>query len=202
MKKLLDKLFKMSIMLFTILIIVIVILEVNANLYKNNDNLHPLASTVKKIIVLPVPEEEKVTPKVHTKIKPLSEREIINSYVKEIATQYNIEPELIMSVIQQESKYNPNAKNGTCLGLMQISKRWHAARARKLGITNFYDPYSNILLGVDYLSELFSKYKDTRLVLMLYNMGHQTAFQMYSNGQISTYAKTVIKRAEQYKKGV
>jgi soluble lytic murein transglycosylase-like protein len=133
--------------------------------------------------------------------KQKTEHEIINDYVRDISAKYNMDPTLIMSVIQQESEYNPKAKNGNCLGLMQVSSYWHRDRASKLGITDFYDAYSNILLGVDYLSELYTKHKDMRLVLMLYNMEHNTAISMFKNGQISSYAKTIIARAEQYKKG-
>jgi hypothetical protein len=133
--------------------------------------------------------------------KQLSQREIINTYVKEICSKYNIDPYLIMSVIESESTYNPKCTTGNCLGLMQVSKTWHSDRARKLGVKDFYDPYGNILLGVDYISELLKTYKDPRLVLMLYNMDHKTAITMYRNGQVSTYARTVLARAEQYRKG-
>jgi soluble lytic murein transglycosylase-like protein len=136
-----------------------------------------------------------------TPLKPPSQRDMINMYVRDITSKYNMDPELIMSVIQQESEYNPRAKNGNCLGLMQVSSYWHKERVAKLGVTDFYDPYSNILIGVDYLSELYSQYKDMRLVLMLYNMEHNTALRMYRNGQISYYARTIITRAENYKKG-
>jgi hypothetical protein len=130
-----------------------------------------------------------------------SEQETIDGYVRDICSKYNMEPTLIKSIIKQESNYNPKAANGNCLGLMQVSSRWHKNRADRLGITDFYDPYSNILLGVDYLSELYNTHKDMRLALMLYNMKHDTAISMYENGQISNYAKTIMARAEEYKKG-
>jgi hypothetical protein len=134
-------------------------------------------------------------------IKQTAEVETIKIYIRQIASKYDMDPELIMSVVYQESRFNPNAKNGNCLGLMQVSKRWHSSRAAKLGVKDFYDPYSNILLGVDYLSELHAQYKDMRLVLMLYNMEHKTALRLYKSGQISNYAKTIISRAGEYKKG-
>jgi hypothetical protein len=134
-------------------------------------------------------------------IKPPTQREMITMYVRDVCKKYDMEPELIMSVIQQESNYNPKAANGNCLGLMQVSSYWHQDRAERLGVTDFYDAYSNILLGVDYLSELRDQYKDMRLVLMLYNMEHKTAFRLYNNGEISNYATTILARAEEFKKG-
>lgn len=133
---------------------------------------------------------------------PPSEHETINNYVREISAKYNIDPELIMSIIQEESEYNPKATNGNCLGLMQMSSYWHAKRAIQLGVTNFYDAYSNILLGVDYISELITQYKDISLVLMLYNIDHATAFRLHAEGKVSSYAKEVMTRADGYKKGV
>jgi hypothetical protein len=202
MEKLLSKLSKTLICTIISLTFTTIILQGDVNLGKTND---------KQIneIVIAAPlidnhisiEQPSLSHKDFVK-EPLDEHELIDSYIRDISTRYNIEPELIMSIVQQESDYNPKAKNGKCLGLMQVSTYWHDDRAARLGVTDFYDAYGNILLGVDYLSELFKQYKDKTLVLMLYSMDHDTAFRMYKNGQISSYAKTVIARAENYKKGV
>lgn len=148
-------------------------------------------------------EEDQLPPRVYTIPKKLEGQALIQQYVREICAKYDnkIKPELVMAIIEQESNYKPQARNGTCLGLMQISNRWHADRAIKLGVTNFYDSYGNILLGVDYLNELLNKYKDVSLVLMLYNMNHNDAIKMYSQGQISSYAKLALAKANDYKKG-
>lgn len=132
-------------------------------------------------------------------VKKLTQHELIDSYVDEICSKYDMDPYLIKSMIVSESDYNPNCTTGKCLGLLQVSTRWHSDRASRLNVTDFYDPYGNILLGVDYLSELFEKYKDKRLVLMLYNMNHETAFNMYNNGEISYYARSIIARADSYR---
>jgi soluble lytic murein transglycosylase-like protein len=134
-------------------------------------------------------------------VQSLSQQDIINTYVDEICMMYGIKPSLIKSIIHRESDYNPNAENSGCVGLMQISARWHADRATKLGVTNLYDPYSNILLGVDYISELLGRYEEPELVLMLYNMNHKAALKMYSEGKITDYAKSVLAMAEVYEKG-
>jgi soluble lytic murein transglycosylase-like protein len=134
-------------------------------------------------------------------VQSLSQQDIINIYVDEICMMYNIRPGLIKSIIRRESDYNPNAENSGCVGLMQISTYWHADRATKLGVTNFYDPYSNILLGADYISELIRQYEEPELVLMLYNMNHKDALKMHSEGKISEYAESVLAMTEVYEKG-
>lgn len=136
------------------------------------------------------------------KIITLSKEETINIHVKEVCKKYNMEPEFIESIIYHESRYNPKATNGDCVGLMQISKRWHKERAKKLGVTNFYDPYSNILLGTDYLSELFKIHKDPNLVLMVYNMNNNRALALYKDGKVSYYARSVLTRYVELKQGV
>lgn len=134
--------------------------------------------------------------------------EIINQYVYDTCRFYNkdkiiIKPEIVMSIIWHESRYNPKAvnKDGSCVGLMQISKFWHKSRAYELGVEDFFDPAGNILLGVDYLVELIRKYEDINLVLMLYNMEHDDAFELYNQGKTSQYAKSVLERAELIKNG-
>lgn len=130
---------------------------------------------------------------------PLTEEQLIDSYVDDICRQYqNIPPQLIKSVIWHESTYDPKAinYNGTCFGLMQIAPRWHKDRMAKLGVTDIYDPYGNILVGVDYLSELFTRYEDMGLVLMMYNMSHNKAFEIHKQGRLTKYAQSVLDRAE------
>lgn len=215
MKKLWDKPYKVN--LFAITILILGAISIKGDTYPlSTSKVVELDTVITSQVVVAEPSIEEVAFKLQKKrevtlsrggspfrqtTKQPTEREIINSYIREIALKYNIEPELIMSIIQTESEYNPKAKNGNCLGLMQVSSYWHKDRANKLGVKDFYDPYGNILIGVDYISELLKQYKDPRLVLMLYNMDHNTAISMYKNGQITNYAKTIIARAEIYKKG-
>lgn len=133
-----------------------------------------------------------------TEIHQTNDVSVINGYTVEVAKLYpSLSPELLQSIIWHESRYNPNARNydGSCVGLMQISPRWHSSRASKLGVTNFYDAYGSILLGADYLSELLNKYGSIELVLMMYNMPHDLAFQYHNEGRVSKYASSVLHRA-------
>lgn len=119
----------------------------------------------------------------------------INQYIIEISEDYYICPELIMAMVEKESMYNPFAENGSCIGLMQINEKWHADRMERLGVTDLYDPYSNILVGVDYIAELAEEYEDIGLVLMMYNMKHDTAFNLYEQGILSKYAESILERS-------
>ena len=134
--------------------------------------------------------------------KSLTQEELIDTYIVEICKDYNVEPTLIQSIVWHESRYDPTVSNGQCIGLMQVSKKWHGERAKKLGVKDLYDPYGNILVGVDYIHELLTKYEDPALALMMYNMSHATAKRLYNNGIISEYAKAVLIRADKIKQEV
>lgn len=133
---------------------------------------------------------------VSAKTRILSEDEIMN-IANDVGNRYSISPEFLASIAWHESRWNPNAGNGTCKGLMQVSSKWHADRMRKLGVTSLYDPYGNMLVAADYLSELFEKYDDPGMVLMKYN-GDSRANKFY-NGQagLSTYAKNVLEKSRE-----
>ena len=117
-------------------------------------------------------------------------------YIYEICDQYYVSPELIMAIVETESSGKANVSNGKCIGLMQVSSKWHRNRMKKLGVTDLYDPYSNILVGVDYLMELAAEYEDLPLVLMIYN-GSSDAMKRYENGNYTSYAKSIMARAEE-----
>ena len=86
--------------------------------------------------------------------------------------EYGICPELIMAIIETESSGNPNAKNGTCTGLMQVSSRWHA----------------------DYLAELIGEHGDVATALMVYH-GESDALSKAENGIVSSYASKILERS-------
>lgn len=120
----------------------------------------------------------------------------IIGYCDDIGEQYGICSELLQAMIERESTGNPLAVNGGCIGLLQISERWHLDRMERLGVDDLFDPYSNILVGADYLMELAEKHGDVALTLDVYN-GNSKAFYNNENGIISSYAKGILERSEE-----
>lgn len=129
----------------------------------------------------------------------------VNQWINDICKDYpNVDPYLVQSVIWQESRYFPDAKNydGSCIGLMQISTRWHKDRAKSLGVDNLMDPYGNVLVGINLLSELISmSHGDVAYALMMYNSGIAEANRLHDSGRVTTYAQTVIHRWQELKEG-
>lgn len=118
------------------------------------------------------------------------------SYIEEISAEYGICPELIEAIVEHESSGQANARNGNCKGLMQIYEKYHRDRMKRLGVTDLYDPYSNILVGTDYLMELAEKYEDLPMVLLVYN-GVSNAEEIYESGNYTDYVKSIMARSEE-----
>ena len=114
----------------------------------------------------------------------------------DIGEKYMICPELLQSIAFYESSYDSYAKNGDCIGIMQVSPKWHKNRMERLEVESLYDPYGNMLVAADYLSELFEENGDVGYVLMKYN-GDSDAekFKICRYG-LSEYAKKVLSFSE------
>lgn len=104
-------------------------------------------------------------------------------------------------MVYHESRFNPNENTKPDLGLMQIIPKYHSERMKRLNVTNLYDPYSNLLVGVDYLAELRTQTGNIELALMMYNMNHKKAKELYKQGKLSTYANSVLDLSVKYQKG-
>lgn len=114
---------------------------------------------------------------------------------KEYGEEYGICPELLMAIAEAESSGNPNAENGSCKGLMQVSEKWHKDRMDRLGVEDLFDESGNILVATDYLYELFKKYEDVGMVLMVYNGDSDAKDYMYGTAELSKYAQKILERS-------
>ena len=106
--------------------------------------------------------------------------------------EYGICPELLMAIIEQESSGQADAENGTCKGLMQISEKWHKDRMDKLNADIYED---NVMIGTDYLAELFAENEDVYWVLMAYNGGFVYSNRMFEEEIYSKYAVYIAIRS-------
>lgn len=130
------------------------------------------------------------------RVEYVSEKEIVKiSY--EIGNRYCICPELLQAIAFRESSYQSKATNGTCIGLMQVSRKWHIGRMEKLGVKDLYDPYGNMLVAADYLSELFNEYEDVGVVLMKYNGDSNWDDFMNGEAELSKYANDILMMSEE-----
>ena len=113
--------------------------------------------------------------------------------------EYNICPELLMAIIEKESRGNPDVENGSCKGLMQINIIFQKERMKRLGVKDIFCIDGNIHVGADYLADLIAENDDVYYVLMAYNMGDYGARKAWKNGISNTsYSRTVLNLYEEY----
>ena len=118
----------------------------------------------------------------------------LQEHIFAVCEIYDVDPAVIISMIARESSFRANAMGdgGESYGLMQIKKKWHKARMERLGVTDLLDPYQNVTVGIDLLSELLRYGDSLEWALMCYNGGYAYADKRIANGNISDYAKGVI----------
>ncbi|HEV7700140.1 MAG TPA: lytic transglycosylase domain-containing protein [Pyrinomonadaceae bacterium] len=94
---------------------------------------------------------------------------MIDALIVDSSKRYGIDPLLIYSQMSQESSFKRQAKsNKGASGLMQLMP----ATARRLGVSDIYDPRQNIDGGVKYMRILMDMFNgDVNLALAGYNAG-------------------------------
>lgn len=131
----------------------------------------------------------------------------LQDFIAELCEIYHVDPAIVVAMIYKESTYRADAMgdSGKSYGLMQIQKRWHAARMDKLGVDDLLDPYQNVAVGIDFLAELIKKYDgNVEKALVAYNMGASGAYKnCFSKGVYSSkYSRAVLAKAESLQKDV
>lgn len=105
--------------------------------------------------------------------------------IQQTASQVNLDPMLIKSVMHAESAFNPNAvsRKGAS-GLMQLMPD----TARRYGVSSVFDPRQNVMGGARYLSYLLERFNgNLELALAGYNAGENA---VENTGGVPPYAET------------
>jgi soluble lytic murein transglycosylase-like protein len=107
--------------------------------------------------------------------------------IEAAASRYNVDAELIASIIAAESNFDPKAvSRRNARGLMQLLPQ----TAAHLGVHNIFDPAENIDAGTHYLSDLLAHYKnDLALTLAAYNAG---PLRVQQYGRVPPFAETQL----------
>lgn len=123
---------------------------------------------------------------------PLSED--LQNYIFELCKESEIDPAIVISMIKAESNFDSSAigDSGRSKGLMQIQEKIHIDRMDKLGCTDLLDPYQNVTVGVDLLSELIDRGRGVEWALMAYNGGPKHANDHTKAGTVSKYVVKVF----------
>lgn len=123
--------------------------------------------------------------------EPVIAPDDVKEISEELGAQYGICPELIQAICWQESRFKPEVESGGCVGIMQVSPRWHQDRMDKLGVTDLLDTRQNMTVAVDYLAELLKEGEDMEIPLMRYH-GESRIGERLDAGEMSEYVESVL----------
>ncbi|MHB2210396.1 lytic transglycosylase domain-containing protein [Methylobacterium sp. CM6257] len=117
-------------------------------------------------------------------------RDNIDALIEQQAKANGVPASFVHAVVKRESNYNPNAKGGSALGLMQIKH----ATARSLGYTGdaagLLDPATNLRYGVAYLAGAYRTAQgNLTQAYQYYNRGYYYAAKRQG---ISTEVASVV----------
>ena len=120
----------------------------------------------------------------------------VQEYIHTLCEEYNLAYSFIIALVATESNFNSDVVSATDdYGLMQINACNH-----KEGF-DYLDPYDNITMGIEMLSDLAEKYDDVESVLMAYNLGEAGAVNLWNQGIYSTeYTRKVLDKKLEYEK--
>jgi len=101
-----------------------------------------------------------------------------NDLILKYSAQYNIEPNFILAIIREESRFKADAgSHAGAQGLMQIMPATGKSIASQIGISNFnesmlHDPQTSITMGSFYISQMLSNFGNNKYyALGAYNGG-------------------------------
>lgn len=122
---------------------------------------------------------------------PIDDEALYKTYVDGVQGLLfpNLDRSIVKALIYTESNYQPDVYSSAgAVGLMQVIPKYHAWRMEKYNLIDIWDPYTNIVVGMDLLNEFYDKY----------NGDWYTILYHYSGGS-SIYPNLVLERAKQYK---
>ena len=130
--------------------------------------------------------------RLNTKLDPVLVTQLQKS-IKTYAKEYNLPPELIISVIYRESTFKPTAvSKAKCLGLTQINPKAHPEKIKAMGIkyNEIFYIDNNVHLGCWVLREYIDKYKSVDKALKKYVGGNLNG---YVSDILKTYSNLMVK---------
>lgn len=133
------------------------------------------------------PAIEEILPATAETIGPSRTEMSLEEIFKEIGPQYDLDWRLLAEIAYQESRMDPLAiGRDSDLGLMQIIPSTWTEWAPKVGVTDPFDPYSNVLVAAAYLAYVRDYadrrgYQEEYWMLIGYNWGPNNLRYVFDN---------------------
>lgn len=120
----------------------------------------------------------------------------IEGIIQKAAQAYHLDPDMIASIIQAQSNFDPKAESPAgAQGLMQLMP----ATAAELGVTDPFEPEQNIMAASRYLNNLVKRYDgDLTLALKAYTwgMGNVDRNQEHAPAAVERFVASVSASSE------
>ncbi|MCC0647755.1 lytic transglycosylase domain-containing protein [Clostridioides sp. ZZV15-6598] len=117
-----------------------------------------------------------------------------SEYVEKYSKEFNLDENIVYSVIKAESKFNSSAiSKKEAKGLMQILDITRDWGAEELNLENIdiFDPETNIRIGCWYLNKLYKEFGSLDLVIAAYNGGSGNVKKWLENNEYSKDGKNL-----------
>lgn len=150
----------------------------------------------------------------YTHIRDTFTDDFINNLI-ETCEEINIDPWLVLAVMDAESAYDPNAKaydGSKHYGLMQLSVYYFSDEMEEEGTDDFFDPIANSTVGAKEIGRLIEQMKKYRcvkssnftnpietLAIYSYHVGEANAVPNFKEGTVDDYTLKVIKNWQAFK---
>jgi len=112
--------------------------------------------------------------------------------VEEASRKNELDPFLILSVMREESRFDPEARSiAGAMGLMQLMPQTanRLSKNHKISLkhsSDLYDARTNILIGSYYLKHLLKTFNSIPVAVAAYNAGEDIVKEWLRNGNYST----------------
>ncbi len=113
--------------------------------------------------------------------------------VSEISDLYTLDPFILLAVMREESRFDPNARSiAGALGLMQIMPHTADSLNKHLKMdiddaSDIYNVRTNITVGAYYLNSLLKEFGSLPLALAAYNAGHDRVREWVKEGKYRSH---------------
>lgn len=116
-------------------------------------------------------------------------------YVQKYSEQYDLDENLVYSIIKAESKFDEKAISPRdARGLMQIAqvtREWAIEELELNDDIDIYDPETNIRIGCWYLNTLYKEFEEMDLVIAAYNGGSGNVKKWLTDEEYSRDGKSL-----------
>lgn len=115
--------------------------------------------------------------------------------IERYSREHGVDVDLVRAVIQVESSGNARAVSPRgAAGLMQLMP----ATARELGVTDVFDPDTNIEAGTRYLRSLLDRFQSVEVALWAYNAGPSAVIAGRLPAETEAYVPRVLAQRRRY----